>query len=80
MTLLSEPGPGPGATVLDRTVRASAQDAADAIRWLRANAATYNIDPDRIAIGGISAGAGVSLFTAYQNAGTLGAGAGGWPR
>lgn len=32
-------------------------DAQAAVRWLRANAATYRIDPTRIAIGGESAGA-----------------------
>ena len=32
-------------------------DAQAAVRWLRANAAAYRIDPDRIAIGGESAGA-----------------------
>lgn len=32
-------------------------DAQAAVRWLRANAAVYRIDPDRIAIGGESAGA-----------------------
>ena len=31
-------------------------DAQAAVRWLRANAATYGIDPDRIAIGGESGG------------------------
>ena len=32
-------------------------DAQASVRWLRANAATYNIDPTRIGIGGESAGA-----------------------
>lgn len=35
---------------------AQIQDVKGAIRWLRANAATYNIDPYRIAVGGTSAG------------------------
>ena len=35
---------------------AGIHDAQAAVRWLRANAATYDIDPDRIGIGGESAG------------------------
>jgi acetyl esterase/lipase len=35
---------------------AAVNDAQAAVRWLRANAATYRIDPDRIGIGGESAG------------------------
>ena len=36
---------------------AAVHDAQAAVRWLRANAAAYHIDPDRIGIGGESAGA-----------------------
>jgi acetyl esterase/lipase len=35
---------------------AQIQDCQAAIRWLRANAKKYNIDPDRIGVGGASAG------------------------
>src|ERR1700744_4272675 len=35
---------------------AQIQDCQAAIRWLRANAAKYNIDPDHIGVGGDSAG------------------------
>ena len=35
---------------------AQIQDCQAAIRWLRANARKYNIDPDRIGVGGASAG------------------------
>jgi alpha/beta superfamily hydrolase len=42
-------------------------DAQGAVRWLRANAATYGVDPTRIGIGGESAGAitatGVGVFS-----------------
>lgn len=38
------------------------QDAAAAVRFLRKNAKTYNIDPDRIAIGGDSAGGHLALL------------------
>jgi acetyl esterase/lipase len=36
---------------------AQIEDCRNAVRWLRANASKYNIDPDRIAIYGASAGA-----------------------
>ena len=47
-------------------------DGQAAVRWLRANAATYRIDPDRIGIGGESAGAitatGVGLSADHPGA------------
>ncbi len=57
---------------LNYAVQAAVHDAAKAIRWVRENSETYNIDPDRIVLGGTSAGAGTTLFTAYQEADTLG--------
>lgn len=42
-------------------------DAKAAVRWLRANASTYGIDPNRIAIGGSSAGAAITTMVAYDN-------------
>ena len=39
---------------------AAKRDAQAAVRWLRANAARYRIDADRIGIGGASAGAGTA--------------------
>ncbi|MDH3706502.1 MAG: alpha/beta hydrolase, partial [Acidimicrobiia bacterium] len=36
-------------------------DGQEAIRWLRANAATYGIDPDRVAAAGTSSGGAVAL-------------------
>jgi len=41
-------------------------DALAAVRWFRANASEYNIDPDRIIVGGSSAGAIAALYTAYN--------------
>jgi dipeptidyl aminopeptidase/acylaminoacyl peptidase len=42
-------------------------DAQAAVRWLRANAATYRIDTDRIAMGGGSAGAVTSLLVDWRS-------------
>jgi para-nitrobenzyl esterase len=42
-------------------------DAQAAVRFLRANATTYRVDPRRIAIGGTSAGAIVALNVAYSH-------------
>ena len=41
-------------------------DAQAAVRFLRANAATYGVDTDRIAIGGTSAGAITALNVGYN--------------
>ena len=48
-------------------------DAARAVEWMRDNAASYGIDPDRIAMGGYSAGAITSMGTAYRDPGVDGA-------
>jgi acetyl esterase/lipase len=44
------------------------QDAKTAVAWLRTNAATYGVDPTRIAIAGTSAGAITALNVGYNNA------------
>lgn len=41
----------------ERAILGARDDAAMAIAWLRANAATYGIDPTHVAVGGSSAGA-----------------------
>lgn len=46
------------------TIAAAVEDQATAVEWLAANADTYNIDPDMIAVGGFSAGAVSSLALA----------------
>ena len=46
---------------------AAQHDAQAAVRWLRANAATYRIDPGRIAMGGGSAGAVTSVLAATHS-------------
>jgi acetyl esterase/lipase len=53
---------------LDRSaaIDAAQHDAQAAVRWLRANAAAYRIDAERIALGGASAGAITALQVAYN--------------
>jgi acetyl esterase len=48
----------------DITPVESTKDARSAIRWLRENAGQLNIDPDRIVVGGQSAGGQLALATA----------------
>jgi carboxylesterase type B len=48
-------------------IQEAAADAQTAVRFLRANAATYGIDPSRIAIGGSSAGAITALNVGYSS-------------
>jgi acetyl esterase/lipase len=60
-----------GYVVFDVQYRLSGQwpapltDVKCAIRWVRANAARYGVDPDRIAIMGRAAGAHLALLAAY---------------
>lgn len=42
-------------------------DAKHAIAWIKANAATYGVTPDRIVIGGGSAGGHIALLAAYTS-------------
>jgi len=42
-------------------------DAKHAIAWMKANAASYNVNPDRIVIGGGSSGGHLSLLAAYTD-------------
>ena len=48
-------------------IREAEQDAQTAVRFLRTHAATYGIDPARIAIGGSSAGAITALNVGYAS-------------
>ena len=54
----------PGAGCVQGIVDAK-HDAQGAVRFLRANASTYGIDPTRISVGGTSAGAITALNVAY---------------
>jgi acetyl esterase/lipase len=57
-----------------QAIQEATEDAQTAVSFLRTNAATYGIDPTRIAIGGTSAGAIAALNVAYSTAGDPSAG------
>jgi len=50
-----------------RSVYRGLQDGRTAVRFLRANAATYGIDPDKVYFAGSSAGAFIALHSIYMN-------------
>jgi len=52
---------------LPQVIAEARHDAQAAVRWLRANAAAYHIDPNRIAVGGTSAGAITALHVNYNS-------------
>jgi len=62
---------GEGDPRLPQVIADAQHDAQAAVRWLRANAASYLVDVERIGIGGTSAGAITALHVAY-NAGDPG--------
>jgi len=51
----------------EATYPAAVQDAKCAVRWMRANAAKYHVDPDRIAVLGGSAGGYLSMMVGYTS-------------
>lgn len=55
-----------------RVVNAALQDTGNSIRWLKEHAADYKIDPDRIGIGGVSAGALNAMYAGHSQAEVLG--------
>ena len=50
-----------------RAVRDAQHDMQAAVRWVRAKAKRYRLDPDRIAIGGHSAGATTAMAVAFNS-------------
>jgi len=50
---------------------AAVEDAKCAVRWIRANAEKYNVDPNAIAVVGQSAGAHLALMVGYTDDGTF---------
>jgi acetyl esterase/lipase len=61
--------PGAASTPAERALAAAVDDAASAVSWLAANAATHHVDSSRIAVGGGSAGAVTALHLAYVQKG-----------
>jgi acetyl esterase/lipase len=59
---------------------AAVEDCKCAVRWLRANAARYNVDPDHIGAWGGSAGGHLTLMVATTGSSAGLEGNGGWPR
>lgn len=51
---------------LAAAIRAAGEDAQTAVRWARKNATQYRLDPDKIAVGGYSAGAMTALYVAFS--------------
>ncbi len=50
-----------------RNIIAAQHDAQGAVRWIRAHAADYGIDPNKVAVGGFSAGAVTAANVAYRS-------------
>lgn len=72
-TAVSNPLPGASEVGdIGRVVTAAVKDTANAIHWLRKSAADLKIDPQRIGVGGVSAGALNALFAGYAEADVLG--------
>jgi acetyl esterase/lipase len=57
---------------------AALEDCKCAVRWLRANAAAYNVDPDAIGVGGSSAGGHLAMMVACADESAGFEGDGGW--
>jgi acetyl esterase/lipase len=53
--------------IQDAPFPAAVQDVKCAVRWLRANAGKYNIDPDHMAVLGGSAGGHLSMMVGYSS-------------
>jgi predicted esterase len=49
-----------------RNILAAQYDAQAAVRWIRAHAGTYRIDPNKVAVGGFSAGAVLAANLSYR--------------
>lgn len=70
---VSHPLPSPpGLEEMGRVVTAAVQDTASSIRWLKENAERLKIDPHRIGVGGVSAGALNALYVGHAEADVLG--------
>jgi acetyl esterase/lipase len=65
---LESPGCSGSFSNCGQAIQEAWADAQTAVRFIRANAVTYGIDPNRIAIGGSSAGAITALNVGYASA------------
>ena len=65
---LESPGCSGSASNCGQAIQEALADAQTAVRFIRANALTYGIDPNRIAIGGSSAGGITALNVGYASA------------
>jgi acetyl esterase/lipase len=63
---LESPGCSGNSSNCIAAIQEATADSQTAVRWLRTNAATYGVDPNRIAIGGSSAGAIAALNVGYS--------------
>jgi carboxylesterase type B len=63
---LESPGCSGSLSNCSAAIQEATADAQTAVRFLRTNAATYGVDPNRIAIGGSSAGAITALNVGYS--------------
>lgn len=50
----------------NRAIQMAKEDALSAVRWVADHASTYRVDPNRIIVGGFSAGAVTALYAAYD--------------
>src|SRR5947209_4098064 len=64
--LVPDDPPGASSDQYTRSVFAAVADAAQAARWIKANAAKYHLDTSDMFIGGSSAGAVTSMLLAYN--------------
>ncbi len=55
-----------GSNAGSEALRQAYEDTKATVRWLRANAARYRIDVNRISVGGTSSGGFIALSTAYE--------------
>jgi dienelactone hydrolase len=62
----STPGYAEELAQCERGIAAAQHDTQAAVRWVRRNAAAYDVDPNRIAVGGFSAGAVTAANVAYR--------------
>jgi acetyl esterase/lipase len=66
MGILTSPDPVAATQVRLDAARDAQHDMQAAVRWARANAVTYGLDPGRIAVGGFSAGAETALLVGFN--------------